>query len=305
VKTDPPMLGMVLGHALEKRGVRVVQWLQDLFPEIAIAYRIPGAGLRALLNLRNRWMGRADGVVVIGELMKQKVLDENVVNPERLHVITNWANGAQIFSLPRESNPLRGEWGLSTKFVVGYSGNLGRVHEFDTFLNAAELLNRSDENVEFLIIGAGPRLGEVKAAVRSRGLTNVQFRPLQERDSLLHSLCVPDVHLCILKPEFEGLVVPSKLYGILAAGRPCIFVGSCNGEISAVLRQGNCGFGVQVGDPKGLSEAIRCLSNDQSLVSEMGRRSRALFEAQFSFPLAAAKWEALISELHLQPVNRG
>jgi len=122
------------------------------------------------------------------------------------------------------ANSLREEWNLGQKFVVGYSGNFGRAHDFATVLDAAAML-RDLRDVHFLFVGNGAQLPWVQARVAALGLTDVSFRPYQPLDRLALSLSVPDLHLVSLKPELEGLIVPSKFYSVLAAGRPVLFVG--------------------------------------------------------------------------------
>jgi len=138
------------------------------------------------------------------------------------------------------ANALRREWGLDGRFVVGYSGNLGRAHEFATFFGAAErLCGRQD--VVFLFIAAGAQREQVDEEVGRRGLGNVLFKPYQPWERLHESLSAADVHLVSLNAALEGLIVPSKFYGIAAAGRPTLFVGNTDGEIARLLREGDCG----------------------------------------------------------------
>ena len=133
---------------------------------------------------------------------------------ERIHVIPNWSNDKDIRPIAPIDNPLRQAWGLEGKFVLGYSGNLGRAHEFDTVLAAAERL-RSDTRFVFLMIGGGKRFDELAKIVKQRGLdSSFRFIPYQERKMLAYSLGVPDAHWLSLNPKLEGLIVPSKFYGI-------------------------------------------------------------------------------------------
>jgi glycosyltransferase involved in cell wall biosynthesis len=142
---------------------------------------------------------------------------------------------------------LRVEWRLQGKFVIGYSGNLGRAHEFKTILDAAQVL-RDRPDIAFLFIGAGHQLAMIEAEAQKRGLTNISIRPFQPTWRLKQSLSVPDVHLVSLQAALEGLVVPSKFYGIAAVGRPTIFVGDPSGEIPAILAEAGCGAIAPIGD---------------------------------------------------------
>jgi glycosyltransferase involved in cell wall biosynthesis len=212
---------------------------------------------------------------------------------ERIEVIHNWADGEAIRPVERGANRLRREWQLDRDFVVGYSGNLGRVHEFDTMLAAASRL-KQEPGVRFVIIGRGPRLAEVQARVRDENLSNVRFEPHQDRDALGLSLGVADVHLSVLQPGFEGLVHPSKLYGIMAAGRPTIFVGDTHGETAAILAATRSGVSVRTGDVDGLVAAIVAMRDGDDERSRMGEAARRAFDERFAMPIALRQWRDLI-----------
>lgn len=299
LKTDPPLLSSALGSLSHRGGAKVVVWLQDVFPEIAREYGVPGArGLTGALlrSMRDRSLATADAVVAICDRMAARIRALGCVDAGRLHVVHNWAHGEEVIPIAHEENSLRRAWGLEDKFVVGYSGNLGRVHEFDTMLEAAARLAAA-QDVVFLVIGRGPRLAEVQARVQREGLSNVRFQPLQARAMLRESLGLPDVHLSVLRPEFEGLVMPSKLYGIMAAGRPTIFVGDPAGETATILAQTRSGVTVRSGDAEGLVAAIRALREDSERRSRVGKAARAAFDEQYAMPLALARWEALLTSL--------
>jgi colanic acid biosynthesis glycosyl transferase WcaI len=298
VKTDPPMLSAAVGSIVKKRGAVLVVWLQDVFPEIAREYGIPGMGRTLgllIYALRDRSLALADAVVAIGERMAEHVKGA-VRAPARLEVIHNWADGDAIRPIDPASNALRRDWSLAGKFVVGYSGNLGRVHEFETILGAAALLAH-DPQVRFAIIGRGPRLEDVRKRVRTGGLANVEFHEHQPRERLAMSLSLPDVHLSVLQPRFEGLVHPSKLYGIMAAGRPTIFVGDPEGQTAAILRECGAGLTVASGDSPALAHAIRTLRDDAGQRDRMGRSAREAFDRLYAMPTAFRKWEQLLREL--------
>src|SRR5690606_10985326 len=153
--------------------------------------------------------------VAIGRRMSERLLDRGV-DPAQVAVIENWADEELIHSVDHSENPLRQEWSLEKHFVVGYSGNMGITHEFDTNRDADEQLKeRSD--IRFLFIGAGKHLPYIKQAIRQRELHNIALKPYQPRERLSESLSAADFHLITLLPQFDGLIVPSKFYGISAA----------------------------------------------------------------------------------------
>jgi colanic acid biosynthesis glycosyl transferase WcaI len=180
--------------------------------------------------------------------------------------------------------------------VVGYSGNLGRVHEFGTMLDAAALL-ADKPGIRFVVIGRGPRLQEVKARVEREGIANVRFEPHQDRDMLGQSLGVADVHLSVLQSGFEGLVHPSKLYGIMAAGRPTIFIGDAYGETGSILASTGSGVTVRTGDAAGLAAAIELLRTDGDARARMGSTARQAFDERYAMPIALGRWRSLLASL--------
>ena len=276
------------------RGAKLFDWIQDLFPEVAGAlYAGRMQGLESLARSVRNWSLRIASMnVVIGDGMAKKLTEEGI-QPHNIQVIHNWADGCAIHPVDRETNELRREWDLLNTFVVGYSGNIGRVHEFETILNAAQALSHT-EGIMFLFIGNGARQPWIMREVGERGLKNVVLRPYQPRDRLTLSLCVPDVHLVSLQPSMEGLIVPSKFYGIAAAGRPTIFVGDQAGEIPRILQETGSGYTVSVGDSEGLANRIRDMLHNQSETQNMGARARLAFDRHFDQKYAFAAWEKLL-----------
>jgi glycosyltransferase involved in cell wall biosynthesis len=224
-------------------------------------------------------------------------------------VIPNWANGDLVRPVDPLDNPLRKAWALDGKFVVGYSGNLGRVHELDAIIEAmAELADIGlavDRPIAFLFIGGGALYPKLHREIERRGWTNVQFQPHQPAEQLGYSLSVPDIHLISLRPEFEGLVVPSKLYGILAAGRPSLFIGDKDGEVARVLCQADCGITVSPSEGKALARHIADLAMDPLRVAAMGQRARSAFELHFDKSISLAEWMRCLAAVHESPPPHG
>ena len=292
-KTDPPLVSIVARWVCRVRGARLVNWLQDLFPEVAerLGVRIAGGRLgRWMKAARDRSLHAAAANVVLGERMAAQV--RSLVPGARVTVIHNWSDGARIVPTAPPDNPLRRAWGLDARFVVAYSGNMGRAHEFDTILEACGAL--ASDDVTFLFIGSGKQRAALEAAVAREGWRHVRFQPYQPREALAFSLSVADVHLVTLKPALEGLMVPSKFYGIAAAGRPTVFVGDTRGEIAAIVTEAGCGVAVASGDAAALVHAIRRLRHDPAAAALMGARARAVFEARFDRPDALRRWADLL-----------
>lgn len=292
-KTDPPMVGVLAALVARFRRIHRVNWLQDVFPEVAQAagLRVADGAMGRMVRAIRDWSLQGATNVVLGERMKSLLLARAVPS---LAVLPNWADGKAIRPLPAAKNPLRADWDLVGRFVVGYSGNLGRVHDSAPIIDAADRL-RHDDNVIFLFIGGGKESEALRRVTVQRGLSNVIFRPYQSREVLAHSLTLPDLHLVSLRPEFEGMVVPSKVYGVMAAGRPCIFIGDQAGEVATLLRDGNCGVTVPMTDGSALVQAIIALRDDPARCAAMGDAARGMFEARFDLPVALARWDQVLA----------
>ena len=296
-KTDPPLITVLAATVARLRGATLINWSQDLFPELAEVLDVKGSWIVGglLRSLRNISFRTAKWNVVLGDRMAERIALEGIP-AHSVQVIHNWADGETIRPIDRKPNQLRKTWGLEEKFVVGYSGNMGRAHEFKTILDAAAIL-RHKEDIRFLFIGSGIRLASIEATVQQQELNNVIFQPYQPRERLGLSLTVPDVHLISLRPALEGLIVPSKFYGIAAAGRPTIYIGDLDGEIPRILKQSTCGYTVSIGNAKELSDRILELSQDTERVTQMGERARAVFDNRYAKRHALAAWQHLLTEI--------
>lgn len=299
-KTDPPLVMVPAGWVARRRGARIVNWLQDVFPEVAaelgvkLARGLPGLLLRWL---RNRSLRGASANVVVGHRMRDRISALGV-DPRNIVVIANWADGATLRPVAPGANALRAEWGIGDRFVVGYSGNMGRAHELATLLDAAALLAaRSD--IVFLFVGDGVQKSALVHRAAERGLTNVRFEPYQARARLAASLSAADVHVVSLHPGLEGLVVPSKFYGIAAVGRPIVYIGDPDGEIGTIIGAADCGMRVAPGDAAALAASLVALCEEPDRRARLGGNARRTFEARYDKPIAVARWQEL-----LEPVGR-
>ena len=267
--TDPPLMSVVA--ALASR--RVVNWVQDLFPEVASALGIRAPGV--LRALRDWSLRRARANVVLGDLMAARV-------PKAV-VIHNWA------MVDDRQSCLSGQAGLPVpQFTVAYSGNLGRAHDVDTILAAIRRL----PHIRFVFTGGGAQIG----AIRNAGAANVEVRPYVPREQLSENLSAADVHLVSLQPALEGLIVPSKFYGVLAVARPVLFIGARDGELARLIDAHRCGIVVQSGDGDALVRAIESLAANRAEAKAMGERGRALYLDRFAPQHAFAAWERVLEE---------
>lgn len=291
-KTDPPLISVVSGWVARWRGAHLVNWLHDLFPEIAERVGVPlvqGFVANVLRGMRNRSLRRARCNVAIGSRMAAQVKALGIPS-ERVTTVHNWCDAGEVRPLPFEGHDFRDRWHLRDRMVVMYSGNMGYAHEFGTILDAAEQLHEHTDIV-FLLIGSGMQRAFIEREVARRRLTNVRLESYQPREGLGQSLTAANAHLVSLLPELEGLMVPSKFYAIAAAGRPVLFIGAPDGELAPLIGEAGCGFQVSVGDGATLAQRIETLASDPEMARRQGAAARRLLEERFDRRLAADAWQ--------------
>ena len=301
--TDPPLATLVSWLPARLRRLPQVHWSQDVFPEILGALKVPPAPVRwaiALLRiLRNRSLRSQMRIAAISDDMKAHFVAQGL-DPSSVSVLPNWSSGDTVYPVEPEHNPLRREWGLNDTFVVGYSGNLGRVHDYETFLGAAHIL-RQDPRIRFLFIGSGALHRKLQASLPAELRDVTVFKPYQDREKLSQSLSVPDLHWISLQPGCTPFVFPSKFYGVLAAGRPSLFVGDTAGELPTLLKKHDIGLAVRQGDATGFAEAVRLLVAQPDRARAMGHRAAERFRSEYEATHALQRWDAF---LHAHPAGR-
>ncbi len=298
VCTDPPMLSVTAALPLRLKRAKLVNWIMDLFPEVAIDLGLLKAGsppARMALALRD-WSLRRAAVNACPIGTMARYLENRGIAPAQLAIKHHWSEASEIYPVERSQNRLRRDWNYGDELVIGYSGNFGRAHDFSTVLDAAERL-QGRQDIRFLFIGDGQQRGEVEAIANVRGLTNITFKPLQPRERLAESLGVADIHLVSLLPALERSIIPSKLYGILAAGRPTIFIGDTHGEVAGVIAEGRCGFSLDIGEGKKLANLIADLADHPDTAASMGLRAKTLFDAHYTHEQGVRAWQSLLTSL--------
>lgn len=295
-KTDPPLLSVVVAVAARLRGARTVNWLQDVFPEVAVALgspRIPRLLARLLAWLRDRSLAAAAANVAIGERMAERLA---VRVPARFVVIPNWAHEHAVQPRSLDQSELRHRLGIADRFVVAYSGNLGRAHDHATLYDAAAAL-RDHDDIVFLVIGGGSGYQALRARAEATGLHNLRFLPYQPLSGLADSMAAANLHLVSLRPSLEGLIVPSKFFGILAAARPVLFIGDPDGELARVIRAADCGSVVPEGDGARLASELLSLAADHQCCVDRGLRGHALLRSHYARSDAHAAWLRVLREV--------
>jgi len=297
--TTPPFIALVGWLMARIRRCKFVYWVMDLYPDLPVACGVmkPTSLVTRFCEAVNRFcLRRADRTVVLGRCMKDRVLSKKVDAGHVVHIGV-WADQGEVKPIPRESNPFRKEWNLGDRFVVMYSGNFGLGHDVDTMCTAAERL-KDDDSIRFVFVGGGKKKEIVEEFVTSRGLPNCVLAPYQPREKLDASLSCADVHLASLLEGVEGIMVPCKLFGAMAAGRPTIFIGHPTSELARVLVEQECGMAIRQGDVDGLINAIRSLASDGAMRERMGNNARTALINVYSREKSCEQWRDLLERLH-------
>lgn len=290
--TTPPLIAAVpqlvaLGRA------PTVALIQDLYPDVAVALGAvarDGATHRMWATATRVSLAKAARVIALSETMAGHLQAYGVAR-DRLDVIPNWAL-TELESPPRQGADLaaRLEYGLGDRFVVMYSGNHGAGHTFETLLAAARRL-RDRDDIAFAFVGDGVRRPEVERFVRAEHLTHVRLFPLAPRERLAASLSAGDLHVVTMRDGLEGLIVPSKFYGILATARPTLFIGPRTDTIAQTVSAVGCGLAFDNGDVSGVTEAITRLASSREDARLMGQRGRIHLETELTRTRAIDRYE--------------
>lgn len=294
--TDPPVIADVALPVARRFGVPLVVVSQDVFPEVAVELkRLDNRALVGALRLAIRfYLERADRVVAIGETMRRRLEDKGA-GAERVVVIPNWVDTRTLAPRPRDNAWAR-EHGFADRFVVMHSGNIGHAQNLDALIRAGTFL-RDLPRLRIALIGGGARRDELKRLARVLVSESVVFMGYQPREALPESLSAADVHVVGLARGLSGYVVPSRLYGILAVGRPVIVAADADSETAQVVQRTGCGVVVPPGRPELLAREIRRAHDGELDLEEMGRRGREYVTAEADRLVAVGRYRALLREL--------
>lgn len=278
--TTPPLISLV-GTLLKRvRGARHFIWEMDVYPDIAVDLKVLKQNsivTRLVGVLADVPRKRADGIIALGEDMKARLVVRGIP-AEKIIVAENWADGEEIVPGPFSDGPL----------VVHYSGTFGLAHEERTIALAMRAL-RNDERFRFVFVGGGARRGPLEEYCQREGIRNAEFRTYASRSELSRSFAEGHVGLVTQIPETEGSVVPSKSYGIMAAGRPMLYVGPRTATPARLLARHNCGWRIEPGNPEAMVRLLLRLEQDRGLAREAGARARTAFEQYYDRPIGVAR----------------
>jgi putative colanic acid biosynthesis glycosyltransferase WcaI len=294
--TDPPIVANIALLVARRFRVPLVVISQDVFPEIAVQLkRLENPVVMSLLRgLVGLYLRRADRIVAIGDAMRQR-LEEKGAPAERMLVIPNWIDTTRLGPLDK-SNHWSRSWGVDKKFVVMHSGNVGHAQDLDSLIRAGTFLRDLDD-LRIMIIGMGARHAELVALAELHEVDQVQFLYYQSREVLPQSLSAADVHVVGLAAGLAGYVVPSRLYGILAVGKPVIVAADPESETAQLVTEVGCGVVVPPGRPELLARAIRDAHDGKYDLEAMGARGREWVEREADRSVAVRRYRDLLLEL--------
>lgn len=279
---------------------RFVAYLQDLYPDVAVAV---GKVREGWITRCLRWClvaayRRADAVIVLGEDMRQRCI-ANGVPAEKIHVLPNWVD-TSLIQPPQGENRFRKEQQLEGKFVVMYSGNMGVGHLLEPLLQAAREL-RSHAEIEFVFIGEGQQKAELQRIAAAEQLTNIRFLPYQPREFLAQSLSAANLQVVSMRPEVVGCLMPSKLYGVLAAGVPALVLAPADCELSRIVREQELGIVCSTDEATPLTArlvaSILELSQHPERQRQAGENARRLAVAEYDRRIVTARFGDLLKSL--------
>jgi colanic acid biosynthesis glycosyl transferase WcaI len=273
--TDPPIEGIAGALVSRLSGRPFVYNIRDMYPDMAVGGSIvrPGS-LTARWEAMHRWALRsAARVIVLGEDMRDRILAKGV-DPSR---VTISRDGILIpETLPAPDNPVAREIRGDFRFVLVHAGNLGFYGAWQTLISAMRMLE--SEGVGLVFIGEGAMKPQVEAM--AQGSRNVRFLPFRPASEIPLVLSSGEMHVITVKRGLEGVVVPSKLYPTLAAGRPVLGVAPEESDVVRIIRRAGCGVAANPDDPESVAETILSVLHDSEHLQAMGRRAR---EISFSY----------------------
>jgi glycosyltransferase involved in cell wall biosynthesis len=297
--TNPPALPLLAMLACRLRKAHLVLLMHDVYPEALVAAgRVRRGSLfeRALEQITQSAYEGADRIIVIGRDMKALVEKRLRGRGDRVVTITNWADVEQIVPTSRADNVMLNKLGLSDKFVVQYAGNMGGTHDLECLLDAAERA-REYSGIHFLLVGSGAKRRWVERRVESQSSPNVTILNRQDRAALCDLLNACDLAIIPFLPGMAGVSVPSRMYNILAAGKPIIAVADRDSELARVVEEEKVGWVVPPGETERIVDVILEAHSNLEGLAEMGRLARSVAEHKYSFDQVIEAYGALMGSL--------
>lgn len=271
--TDPPIIGLAALLAAWRFRCPLVISYRDLFPEVGhLLEDFNSPAVDGILTLVNRILIRySKRLVALGEAMRNRLIEKGA-SPDRVVIIPDWADTSAIVPTDKK-NPFSIRHGLQDRFVVMHSGNMGVSQNLEMVLEAAACLKET-QDLAFVFVGEGLKKAALQAGAQRLSLENVLFLPYEPKENLSNSFAAADCFIVSLKPGLHGYIMPSKLYGILAAGRPYVASVDPECDVARITQKYRCGLLSQAGSAQDLAEKILQFYRDRTLVQTMGANAR-------------------------------
>jgi glycosyltransferase involved in cell wall biosynthesis len=298
VVTNPPLLPFLVRVACWLKGAKFVLLVHDVYPDVFVPLGLlaPEHPLYRMMSWVNgKLYASSHSVVALGRDMARLVEDKSK-GQAQVSVIPNWGDIDVITPNPKVENRLLQELGLTDQFVVHYSGNHGRTHDLLSLIEAAKLLE-DEADIHFLFIGEGSGKAEAVTRADELDLNNVTFRTFVDRSELKISLNASDVSVVAFKEGMAGISVPSRLYNLMAAGKPILAVVDDDSEVADVIREAELGATVPPESPELLAEQILALKNDSERRAQMAKNSRNEAVAKYSYEAIKQQYRQLFDSL--------
>jgi len=304
VLTNPPFLAVSCAFMrLIRLGSPYIYLVFDVYPDTAIRLGLlkeNGLLTQVWERLNCFVLKYASAIVVIGRCMEEvitkKMKNHNLIPNGKLHRISVWCDNRLIRSASDQENPLRKKWHLEGKFVIGYFGNMGRFHDMETIIKAAEIL-KNNENICFLFVGEGHKKQATMEYVARHNLQNCQFHTYVDRKNLGYLMNLADVGVVSLLEGQEGLSVPSKAFGLMAAGVPIVAIIPTTSEIARIVEEENCGILVEPGEKKMLADNILQLYNNKTQLERMSTNASKAISNKYNLCKVSKKYFDLIEQI--------
>ena len=270
--TDPPFEGIVGAIVALLKAKPYVYNIQDMYPDMAVGGAIVDPGLLSRVWERmHRWaLRRAERVIVLGEDMRTRI-ERKGVSRSRIEIVRYGADipRPDARPAPLDEDTIRAIRG-NDEFVLLHAGNLGFYGAWGTLVKAMQMLEGTGMSLVF--VGDGAQRPEVEALAKGAG--SIRFLPFFPASKIPAVLAAPDAHLITVKRGLEGVVVPSKMYGILAAGKPILAVTPSETDVASVGAKFGFAVSADPDNPQEVAEAIRALAADRGRLEDMGRAAR-------------------------------
>jgi glycosyltransferase involved in cell wall biosynthesis len=302
--TNPPFLGIIGAVVSLVRRHNYVLLLHDAYPQMAVwvGTIAPGGLIDRFWHAMNKLTyRRANQTIVLCQAAKKLVCDTYKVDPARVHVVPNWADGELLSPRPKAQSAFAREHGLVEPFTLLYSGNLGLYYEFETVLGAAERL--MGENFRLVFVGSGGRRPWLAEQIARRKLTNTLLLPYVPFERLNESLNSCDASLVTIAKGIEGISFPSKLYSSLAVGKPIVALSEERSELKELVQQRDVGRWFALGDADGLAQGLRAMMADVQGRARQAANARRLFESRYTVDASVARYADVLR--HADALARG